>query len=129
MPVPEISTSGSVPSNGAAKHLPSFERDADRYTKAGRTGSDATAVTLSAPPPSPSTIERDSYASTAFGDVVDRSLHAAVARLTAGLSPAALMEAYTDWVTHLATSPGKLMQLLEKATKKLCTVHRTSAPG
>ena len=58
------------------------------------------------------------YASTAFGDVVDRSLHAAVDRLTAGLSPAALIEANMDWATHLATSPGRQIQLWEKATKK-----------
>lgn len=37
--------------------------------------------------------ERDSYASTALGDVIDRSIHAAVSRWTAGLSPAALAEA------------------------------------
>ncbi|MGE0022411.1 MAG: PHA/PHB synthase family protein [Hyphomicrobium sp.] len=62
--------------------------------------------------------ERDSYASTALGDVVDRSLHAAVSRLTAGLSPAALAEAYFDWATHLASAPGKQSQLLDKAFRK-----------
>ena len=71
--------------------------------------------------------ERDSYASTAFGDVIDRSLHAATARFTAGLSPAALAEAYTDWATHLASSPGKRMQLLEKATKKAVRLARHSS--
>ncbi len=62
--------------------------------------------------------ERDSYASTALGDVIDRSLHATAARFTVGLSPAALAEAYMDWATHLAWSPGKRMQLVEKSTKK-----------
>jgi polyhydroxyalkanoate synthase subunit PhaC len=61
---------------------------------------------------------RDSFASTAFGDVIDRSLHAAVARYSAGLSPAALAEAYMDWATHLAMSPGKRIQLAEKWTRK-----------
>ena len=75
-------------------------------------------------PPIPSAPERDSYASTALGDVIDRSLHAATARFTAGLSPAALAEAYTDWATHLASSPGKRMQLLEKATKKAVRLAR-----
>ena len=74
--------------------------------------------------PIPSAPERDSYASTALGDVIDRSLHAATARFTAGLSPAALAEAYTDWATHLASSPGKRMQLLEKATKKAVRLAR-----
>jgi polyhydroxyalkanoate synthase subunit PhaC len=63
--------------------------------------------------------ERDSYASTALGDVIDRSIHAAVSRWTAGLSPAALAEAYFDWATHLATAPGKRAQLIDKACRKL----------
>jgi polyhydroxyalkanoate synthase len=62
--------------------------------------------------------DRDSYASTAFSDVIDRSLHAAISRLTAGLSPAALAEAYFDWASHLATAPGKQSQLVEKAFRK-----------
>ena len=35
----------------------------------------------------------DSYSVTAFADIVDRSLHAAAARFTMGLSPAALAAA------------------------------------
>jgi polyhydroxyalkanoate synthase len=61
---------------------------------------------------------RDSYASTAFADVVDRSVHAATARFTAGLSPIALAGAFLDCASHLAFSPGKRSQLVEKATKK-----------
>jgi len=63
-------------------------------------------------------LERDSYASTALADVIDRSLHAAAARFTAGISPAATAEAYFDWMTHLAASPGKRLQLMEKAFRK-----------
>jgi polyhydroxyalkanoate synthase len=62
--------------------------------------------------------ERDSYASTALGDVIDRSLNAAAARFTAGLSLPAMAEAWFDWLTHLAAAPGKRMQLLEKTVKK-----------
>jgi len=61
---------------------------------------------------------RDSYAVTAFADIVDRSLHATIARFTFGLSPAALAKAYFDWATHLAVSPGKQLQLVDKATRK-----------
>jgi poly[(R)-3-hydroxyalkanoate] polymerase subunit PhaC len=61
---------------------------------------------------------RDSYAVTAFAEIVDRSLHAAAARFTLGMSPAALAEAYLDWATHLAFSPGKRLQLIDKATRK-----------
>src|ERR1039458_5820167 len=61
---------------------------------------------------------RDSYAVTAFAEIIDRSLHAMAARFTLGLSPAALAEAYLDWATHLAFSPGKQLQLVNKATRK-----------
>ena len=41
------------------------------------------------PPGATVPAERDSYMVTAFADIMDRSLHAAAARFTAGLSPAA----------------------------------------
>jgi polyhydroxyalkanoate synthase len=62
--------------------------------------------------------DRDSYATTAIADITDRSLHAGVARFTAGLSPAALMHAYLDWATHLAFAPGKRLQLVDKVIRK-----------
>jgi polyhydroxyalkanoate synthase len=61
---------------------------------------------------------RDSHAATAFAEIVDRSLHAGVSRFTAGLSPIALADAYLDWAFHLASLPGKRMQLAEKFAKK-----------
>jgi len=61
---------------------------------------------------------RDSYAVTAVADIIDRSLHATIARFTLGLSPAALAKAYFDWATHLAVSPGKRLQLVDKAARK-----------
>ncbi len=62
--------------------------------------------------------DRDPYAVTALADITDRSLHAAIARFTGGLSPAALMQAYSDWATHLAASPGKRLLLMGKAARK-----------
>jgi polyhydroxyalkanoate synthase len=55
---------------------------------------------------------------TALADIIDRALHAATARFTAGVSPAALAEAYLDWATHLAYAPGKRVQLVDKAIRK-----------
>jgi polyhydroxyalkanoate synthase subunit PhaC len=62
--------------------------------------------------------EPPSYAATTFGDTLDRSVHAAAARFTGGLSPAAIIEANMDWLTHLATSPGKQLQLVETTFRK-----------
>jgi len=55
----------------------------------------------------------DSHQST-----MDKALHAAIAKFTSGLSPSALFEAYSDWAIHLASSPGKQAQLIEKAARK-----------
>lgn len=62
--------------------------------------------------------DKDSYAATAIGDIADRAVHASIARFTAGISPAALAGAYLDWASHLAVSPGKQVQLLDKAFRK-----------
>ena len=61
---------------------------------------------------------RDSYVATAFAEVLDRSLHAAMARFTVGVSPMTLIGAYADWAAHLSYSPGKQLQLAEKALRK-----------
>lgn len=61
---------------------------------------------------------RDSYAATAYGDVLDRSVHAYAAHFTGGLSPLGLWLAFADWATHLVVSPGKQMQLRVKGVRK-----------
>lgn len=48
----------------------------------------------------------------------DRLLHAALGRLTSGISIPALTLAWMDWALHLAQSPGKWGRLAEKATRK-----------
>jgi len=54
-----------------------------------------------------------------MGDQIDRSVHALMAKMTMGISPASVFEAYADWWSHLAISPGKQSRLVEKA----CTKH------
>jgi len=54
-----------------------------------------------------------------MAEIIDRFVHSTAAHFTLGLSPAALMEAYLDWATHLAFSPGKQLQLGVKASRKL----------
>src|SRR5689334_5313335 len=46
---------------------------------------------------------------------IDRSFHAALARFTGGLSPAALALAFADWQLHLLASPGKQATLTGQA--------------
>jgi polyhydroxyalkanoate synthase len=49
---------------------------------------------------------------------VDRAFRANLARLTAGLSPAVLADQTFDWLVHLATLPGKQLELAENWLRK-----------
>ncbi len=62
--------------------------------------------------------QSDGYGSSAFADALDRSLHAAAARFSAGLAPTTLFGAYADWAMHLAGAPGKQLLLTEKAARQ-----------
>lgn len=48
----------------------------------------------------------------------DKALRAITSHYTAGLSPIALASAYADWALHLATAPGKQIELFGKALNK-----------
>jgi polyhydroxyalkanoate synthase len=72
-------------------------------------------TTAALPPPQD---PGDSYSATAMGDVLDHATRATIARMTAGLSPAALGAMWADWAVHLASSPGKQGRLWEKALRK-----------
>ncbi len=49
---------------------------------------------------------------------IDRLIHAAEGKITAGISPTSMQLAYMDWAIHLANSPGKQGELVKKALKK-----------
>ena len=49
---------------------------------------------------------------------LDHLFNAWIGHLTAGVSPASIMGAYADWAWHIAMSPGKQGQLIEKAWRK-----------
>ena len=49
---------------------------------------------------------------------LDKGLKAMQARFTGGLSPIALAVAFSDWVLHLSSAPGKQLELMEKAGRK-----------
>ncbi len=81
-------------------------------------------------PPTPyngslaSSFERDDYTTTALADVLNRSAHASLGKVTMGLSPASLMAAYFDWLIHLFAAPGKQLQLTEKAFRKVMRLQK-----
>src|ERR1019366_402335 len=47
----------------------------------------------------------------------DRAFHAMLARLTSGISPAALSLAYIDWASHLASAPQRQMEIAQDALR------------
>ena len=63
----------------------------------------------------------------------DRALHAMLARLSGGISPAALLLAYTDWLSHLASSPQRQIEIAQEAlvdTKRFFeAAQRFFSPG
>ena len=49
---------------------------------------------------------------------LDHAFKANLARLTNGVSPAGMASLYVAWLSHLALSPGKQLQLMEKTARK-----------
>ena len=49
---------------------------------------------------------------------IDKAFKAHLARFTFGISPAGIVSKYFEWLAHLAVSPGKQLQLIEKAQRK-----------
>lgn len=62
--------------------------------------------------------EADPLGYTSLFDVLDRAMHASLARVTFGLSPRALLSAQLDWAGGVLFSPGKQAQLVHKAQRK-----------
>jgi polyhydroxyalkanoate synthase len=73
---------------------------------------------VSAPAPAPASPSATGSANPPF-EPYDRALHALLARVTGGLSPAAIGAAYLDWAVHLLASPGKQAELGQKAARKM----------
>ena len=80
-----------------------------------------------APPTAPAITATTNDAATPghnFAQTLDRVFKANLARLTAGISPAAIARTYFDWLVHLALSPGKQLELVEKAGRKSTRLAR-----
>lgn len=74
-----------------------------------------------APPPLPITRERVSNT-----DAMDRALHAAEAKFTAGLAPASLALAWRDWAVHLANQPARRIDLVRQAIEDWAALGRVA---
>ena len=54
-----------------------------------------------------------------FRSAIDRMIRASIGRVTLGISPVALAQAYQDWALHMAMSPGMQLELVRKTGRKL----------
>jgi polyhydroxyalkanoate synthase len=64
---------------------------------------------IAPPTPTPPAAEPHHHAA------LDRGAMASLARLTAGLSPHAMIDAWSDWAMHLGRAPGRQLELVERA--------------
>ena len=62
-------------------------------------------------------------------DTLDRMTHAMIGRATAAISPTALGLAWADWASHLASSPGKQAELVQKAVRNRVAAMETPSAG
>lgn len=101
---------GTSPANGVA----AGGVGAAALVPVGTTAVGAVVRQTTAPQDGPTDADPSAEAAEEF----DRTLNYLIARQTLGLSPHALAEAWIDWAGHLATAPGKQMQLVHKGVRK-----------
>ena len=58
--------------------------------------------------------------------VVDRAFHAALARLTGGISPVAISLAFIDWASHLAAAPQRQLEIAQEAARNAARLARAA---
>lgn len=58
----------------------------------------------------------DRDADQTAADVLDAAYRAWLSEFTGGLSPAAVIQPWVDWILHLANAPGKQLQLMQSAS-------------
>ncbi|MDX5400991.1 MAG: alpha/beta fold hydrolase [Rhodobacterales bacterium] len=58
---------------------------------------------------------------------LDRSVMAAMAQVTGGVSPHAVADAWTDWWLHMARAPGRQLELIEKAQQNTLRLMQHNA--
>ena len=60
---------------------------------------------------------------------LDRNVMAGLARVTGGISPHAMIDAWGDWAMHLARAPGRQLELMERAHDNWIRLVQFAASG
>lgn len=59
---------------------------------------------------------------------LDRKTHAMIGRMTGGIMPSALADAWLDWASHLAISPGRQLELAALAGREAIRLWQEARP-
>jgi polyhydroxyalkanoate synthase len=108
----------SVGPADAAEGIPAAKAPSKREPAATPPPQAAHRPPAPSPLPAPDPADGDVDPSLQMAEALDRSFHYMLSRFTLGLSPMALASAEMDWLMHLAMSPGKQLQLIQKAARK-----------
>ncbi len=61
---------------------------------------------------------------------LDRAVSGTLAKLSGGVSPHAFFQAWSDWAQHLVRSPGRQLELVERAQQNVLKIMALSTnPG
>ena len=61
--------------------------------------------------------------------LLDRATRATAARMTGGVSPHSIFQSWSDWALHLSRSPGRQLELMERARDNMLKVSAYAAKG
>ena len=118
----QTASRATKPKAGTPKPAPGRRRQA-AATRSHTVSAGREPVTVRSAPPTAAAQEppgeiAEALAFPASARTIDRFVSAVLGRISLGISPAGLMTAYFEWLSHLVASPGKQIELMQKGARK-----------
>jgi polyhydroxyalkanoate synthase len=107
------------PKPAAGRRRPASAAPRGRAAPGAREAGPAPNAPHPAAAPEPPAENAEALAFPASARTIDRFVSAVLGRISLGISPAGLMTAYFEWLSHLVASPGKQIELMQKAARKV----------
>lgn len=114
----KVKRANRTPKPPTETHKPRRAAPADGVAKNGGVGSAAQSKPPRVLPTDLSQEIAEALTFPASARTIDHFFSAILGRLTLGVSPAGFITAYVEWLSHLVASPGKQMELVQKAARK-----------
>jgi polyhydroxyalkanoate synthase len=107
-----------APKPSSKRSIPAAAAESNRTPEGGQDGpSEQNIVPMRLPTELPKELA-EALTFPASARTIDHFFSAVLGRLTLGVSPAGFMSAYFEWLSHLVVSPGKQIELMQKAARK-----------